>query len=647
MDPTSETPLQRATRLRAVEDLAGAVAAFRDAILTDPKNVEHRSELAKVLTAQDDLRGAVATLREAVNLDPKSAKLRHALGHAFWRQNDLESAIAAFRAAAELDSTNASDRLCLGNLLRAKGDGAEAVTVLREAIRIDPRLVKTRSTLALALLEVGRADAEAVGAAREAVRLEARSADAHATLGTVLQCRGQFEEAVTSFKKAASLNPSSPEIQSQVRVTERWVALNRRLPKFLDGADRPTTAAEAFEIAEFCQQPAVRRYGLAHRLNTKAFSADSDFKDRAIAGNLAGLRRDRRLYKAACAAIALAVGEDSTVHVGADESDQLLVLARDWLTSDLLGLRQLATSSESFFRTEARNHIMQWWREPALIPVRQPDRLVRIKDSAERARWQRLWSDAENALAWSNGFETVLAGEARGDWSSAAIGWTELSRLTPLAPEPHLKAARFWTLARQPSKALPHLLWLGWLDPDFLRTPAAGNAYPAGCGNWKANGGEIIQSLQGKDHGRLWFGDLTWTDYDIQLEAMRVAGTEGFGFAIRAISPQDYTYANFGGWGNRFAGGGSVLEGQVRMLPGYRALTIEAGRWYRVEVKVRGNLFRMFLDAKEVFAGPVDHPRGGIALGTWDTANRFRNIKVIAPDGRVLFEGVPRIHQSD
>src|SRR5262249_46328198 len=77
------------------------------------------------------------------------------------------------------------------------------------------------------------------------------------------------------------------------------------------------------------------------------------------------------------------------------------------------------------------------------------------------------------------------------------------------------------------------------------------------------------------------------------------------------------------------------------------------GIWYTVRVRVRGNMIQCFLKgaAKELlvfnFEDDGSHPKGRVALRTSWAAFRFKNIRVTAPDGKVLWEGVPSLSAGD
>lgn len=138
----------------------------------------------------------------------------------------------------------------------------------------------------------------------------------------------------------------------------------------------------------------------------------------------------------------------------------------------------------------------------------------------------------------------------------------------------------------------------------------------------------------------LRFGDEEWTDYELSLEARRDEGSEGFLVMFRVAGNRHY-WLNFGGWANK-EHGVEKFGGRMRAprVPGQ----IEAGRWYKVRIGCRRARFEVYLDDQKVMAfedkeGPF--LRGGIGLNTWNTRSSFRNIRVVAPDGKVLFSGLP------
>jgi hypothetical protein len=76
----------------------------------------------------------------------------------------------------------------------------------------------------------------------------------------------------------------------------------------------------------------------------------------------------------------------------------------------------------------------------------------------------------------------------------------------------------------------------------------------------------------------------------------------------------------------------------IRSVPG----TIHPGVWYSVKISLRGRNIRVALDDRELISAWDDFSsRGIVSLRFYNGAGRFRNIKVTAPDGTLLWEGPP------
>lgn len=164
------------------------------------------------------------------------------------------------------------------------------------------------------------------------------------------------------------------------------------------------------------------------------------------------------------------------------------------------------------------------------------------------------------------------------------------------------------------------------------------------AGRWRIEDAVIIQGGMGTDQ-RMMMGEPAWTDYEFTLEALKTGGSEGFLIIFRETSPQVHYWYNLGGWGNtrhqlEKAGPG---RGRGVIGPAVRG-GIDTGVWYRIRVRCEGKQIQIWLNDQQVLNftdARAPNLQGRVGVGTWATMAKFRNLKVTALDGRVLFQGPP------
>jgi hypothetical protein len=161
---------------------------------------------------------------------------------------------------------------------------------------------------------------------------------------------------------------------------------------------------------------------------------------------------------------------------------------------------------------------------------------------------------------------------------------------------------------------------------------------------WSTNSsGHTVQSSL-KENVRLMFGDPGWSDYEITMQGRKDEGLEGFLVFVRANGPL-YYLINFGGWGNSQHG----LEkgrpnGSWDLVAPRVSGSVATGSWINLRIRCEGNRIRAWLGSQLVIdftdsSGP--YLTGGVGIGTWRTASRYRNIEVRTLDGQLLHSGPP------
>ena len=113
-------------------------------------------------------------------------------------------------------------------------------------------------------------------------------------------------------------------------------------------------------------------------------------------------------------------------------------------------------------------------------------------------------------------------------------------------------------------------------------TPLTAHAFPTEPGKWKRDGNEVVTA--GDAAGTpLWFGDPTWTDCDLELEANRTQGDGDLVAVFRGADPGRFAQVNVKGGPSQCAvnvlvdGKWDFVGGAIRIVRGDRtSLSIAA-----------------------------------------------------------------------
>jgi len=173
---------------------------------------------------------------------------------------------------------------------------------------------------------------------------------------------------------------------------------------------------------------------------------------------------------------------------------------------------------------------------------------------------------------------------------------------------------------------------------------ALGDKIPAfeHLGNkWKIEGSELRQ--ESADHfGMLVFGDASWTDYDLTVDAQRISGEALCWIVFRCVdlpNRYDFKIGNAGGKGQSVH---SRVDGRPNPL-GLEGWVAD-DEWHKIGVQVRGTHIECFVDAERVFrVDDLRHRNGYVGLLTLRTATRFRNLKVTDARGGILVAGIHQL----
>ncbi|MET9455949.1 alpha-L-arabinofuranosidase C-terminal domain-containing protein [Streptomyces canus] len=128
-----------------------------------------------------------------------------------------------------------------------------------------------------------------------------------------------------------------------------------------------------------------------------------------------------------------------------------------------------------------------------------------------------------------------------------------------------------------------------------------------GGGSWSVQDGQYVQTDVNAENTMVSAGDPSWHDYDLKAKATKKAGKEGFLVAFGVKDTGNYFWWNIGGWNNTQTAVEQAVDGGKSTLIS-KAGSVETGRTYDIDVKVRGRQVTLYLDGQEWGSFTDDKP---------------------------------------
>ncbi len=120
-------------------------------------------------------------------------------------------------------------------------------------------------------------------------------------------------------------------------------------------------------------------------------------------------------------------------------------------------------------------------------------------------------------------------------------------------------------------------------------------------GQWEQEGNISKQTSWQEGSIKLNSKQFTSDEYTYKVRARKDQGNEGFLVVFNYVDEDNYCWLNLGGWGNGQHAIEQVTDGSKNLIAAAQG-HVEEGRWYDVEIHVKGDSIFTKLDGKPLFA---------------------------------------------
>ncbi|MBE9094356.1 tetratricopeptide repeat protein [Tychonema sp. LEGE 07203] len=206
---SAETYIKKAEAYYAQGKFEEAIAECKRAIEIKPEAALAYKIAGNATQAMGKVDAARYWYAQALEIDPNFAEIHANLGSLYAQQKQWPKSIACYQEAIKIKPNLASAYRNLARVFLQSGEPQAGAECWYEALTLDLNWAKPDEhfTLGNTLLELGQFD-RAISCYRRAIQLQPSYADAYHNLGEVLSVMGQCEEAIAAYRQAIDLNPN-------------------------------------------------------------------------------------------------------------------------------------------------------------------------------------------------------------------------------------------------------------------------------------------------------------------------------------------------------------------------------------------------------------------------------------------------------
>ncbi len=224
----------------------------------DPGSVDVRMTFANLLLRGNDPQAAIEQFERALTIEPENWVAHNDLASAYEQAGLLKEAIEQLHIVVEEQPGFPDTHLRLGDLYAKIGNGDAAVQQYRAALDIQPDYLEAVVKMGTQHLRSG-VYIEAARWFNRAVEINDRLLTAYVGLGVAQRDCGRQEEAMASFEMAASIEPNSTLLFSEMARLQLKAAVCQDADRTL-GLGEETKTAEPGQSVDDLIEAQIRRH---------------------------------------------------------------------------------------------------------------------------------------------------------------------------------------------------------------------------------------------------------------------------------------------------------------------------------------------------------------------------------------------------
>ena len=177
---------------------------YKEILAINPDSAEADMLAGEALDQKGDSAGAIAQFRAAIRSNPKEPNAHFGLGYLLWTQSHYPEAAKEFQAELENDPHHVQALAYLGDCYVHANEYDKARPELEKAVAADPGLEIAHRDLGIVYINQGRNE-DAIRELSKASELDPSDVAPHWRLAKLYQAMGRKAEAAQEFKKASTL----------------------------------------------------------------------------------------------------------------------------------------------------------------------------------------------------------------------------------------------------------------------------------------------------------------------------------------------------------------------------------------------------------------------------------------------------------